>query len=161
MSEDRRESDGSGAGRRDDERSDEDRDGSERNDDRPRDTSSLIWTMRIVSAVLILALAAYVVYSGMQPDRPVDFEYRLRTEDVRDVGSQYALPIEIENVGTGAAERVMVTVALKDAQGETVQAVSSEFGLIGSRERLSGEVWFRHDPRTYEPVVTVTSFALP
>lgn len=66
-----------------------------------------------VSAILLAALIAFLVWDAFQPSRPAAFETKIEAASRR--GSQIYVPVVVRNVGDEAARMVQVKVTAEGA----------------------------------------------
>jgi uncharacterized protein (TIGR02588 family) len=119
------------------------------------------WTTFTISVVLILAFVGLVAYLARadRGDPPV-IEAMPRTDEVRQEGNAYYLPIAVTNLGSQTAETVLVRAEFAGGAGD---AETAEFTIdfLASDETAEGTVVFAADPRAGELTVAVISFQPP
>lgn len=123
----------------------------------PRARTAAEWITLAVSAGLILAVVALVVWtSGDGGGQPPTIVATPLTATIREAEGRYYLPIEVTKRGARAAEEVVVRAELTTA-GETAGA---EFTLVvlAAGETLEATVAFAADPAAGELAVGVVSF---
>ncbi len=103
------------------------------------------WSVFAVSAVLIVAVLAFLVYeSATIGDAPPDIHVQIGTPEERS--GYFAVPITATNKGDHTAEGVHIQIALRAAGGKEE---TGEFEIQFLPRRGSREAWatFKNDPR--------------
>jgi uncharacterized protein (TIGR02588 family) len=93
------------------------------------------WLERLaswMSAALLAALVAFLVWDAARPDLPAAF--RVRVEEPSVVGGQLHVPVIVENVGDRAARAVEVSVSSGD-RGSPAEAAFTIDWLPGRSSR--------------------------
>jgi len=132
------------------------------NDDRDKDNadkappSILMWAVRGVSALLVVGLLGYLIWSAVQPTVEVRFAFEVKTEDCAQREGRWVLPVEVTNESTISAHDVTYAISLSDGTEKMVTLL-----LIGPNEQLTHEFWFDEDPRGRAAKCQVTSYLLP
>lgn len=126
-----------------------DEQGKQMGDEQKRDTGRKIaeWVTMSVSSLLLLAVAGYLVYEGLKDKSPyaapdLQFFY----DEVRQVGGQYVLPVEVRNEGDRTLQQFKGEVSGKDAQGKEIKR---EFTIDYFGEHTSRRLFlpFESNPR--------------
>lgn len=115
----------------------------------PRDTSrrsTAEWTSLAVSLGLILTLVALLAYDYLTNNgQPATIGVRLNTEQIRQSGERYYLPVEVENSGRAAATQVQVEITLEEA-GQEMKSTNFTIDFLDGGETAHAVVIFESDP---------------
>jgi uncharacterized protein (TIGR02588 family) len=101
------------------------------------------WVTMGVSALLILALAGYLVVEGMKPQPPyVRAEARPLIEQVRQQGERYILPVEVANHGERTLRDITMELRYVSPGGKEE---TREFTIDYLGEKSSQSLYFYFD----------------
>jgi len=127
----------------------------------PEGRSVAEWTTLAISvAILALALAAITWLSFGSDSGPTTIAVTPLTDEVRQEGDAWYLPIEVTNEGDRTAEDVVVEVDLDTGQGEPTTAELT-FTFLASDEKARGTVIFSSDPASGNLTARPVSFREP
>ena len=87
------------------------------------------WVVRFVSVAVFAAMVGLIVYKVASEDQPIAFDTKVVTEDIRQEGDQFFIPVEVSNGGSRTAKRVQMEL---DVGGETSEI---EIDMIGASEK--------------------------
>jgi len=114
------------------------------------------WVTLGVSALIVLALAGLVVFQTItQGTRPPEIEVKPLTEEVKQIGENYYLPIEVSNRGELAVEAVEVEVELR-VEGKEPETIGFTVPFLAGLETDTQTVVLSDDPREGELSHTVS-----
>jgi uncharacterized protein (TIGR02588 family) len=96
------------------------------------------WTSLIVSAIIVFGLAAYLLIESRRPESDhVPAHVRVRTDQARQVGRQYVLPVEVFNRGRRTLRELSLEVTYTSREGQDEQReVLLDYVGEGSRETV-------------------------
>jgi uncharacterized protein (TIGR02588 family) len=118
------------------------------------------WVTLGISTLIVLALAGLVVFQAItQGTRPPQIEIEPLTEEVKQVGESYYLPISVTNSGDKAVEAVEVEVELR-VEGDEPETIGFTVQFLAGLETDTHTVILSGDPRSGELTFT-TSFHEP
>ena len=108
-----------------------------------------------VSAFVVLALVALIVFNRYNKgDKPASISAVAEIEQLREVRSQFYLPVEVTNTGNRTAEAVKIAGTVG---GETRDF---EISFLDGEEKARGTLVFTQDPRA-QLKLEVISFREP
>ncbi|HET6512727.1 MAG TPA: hypothetical protein VFH43_11085 [Candidatus Kapabacteria bacterium] len=108
-----------------------------------------------VSAFVVLALVALIVFNRYNKgDKPASISAVAEIEQLREVRSQFYLPVEVTNNGNRTAEAVKIAGTVG---GETRDF---EISFLDGEEKARGTLVFTQDPRA-QLKLEVISFREP
>ena len=115
------------------------------------------WITFLASAALILSVAGYMLYQGMQEESPIIVpEIHPLYDRAERQGDTYVLPVEVRNTGDRTLRDLKVEAAYTDADGRA-QAREHVIDYLGERARETLYFYFDDDPRnldlTFRPLV--------
>jgi uncharacterized protein (TIGR02588 family) len=114
------------------------------------------WVTLGVSVAIVLALAGLVLFQWLsQGTRPPEISVEPNTEQVRQVGDLYYLPIRVTNGGEKAVEVVEVETELR-VEGEEPETVGFTVQFLAGRESDEFTVVLSGDPREGELSHTIS-----
>ena len=87
------------------------------------------WAVRFVSVAVFAAMVGLIVYKVASEDQPIAFDTKVITQDIRQEGDQFFIPVEVSNGGSRTAKRVQMEL---DVGGETSEI---EIDMIGASEK--------------------------
>ena len=131
------------------------------NEERPPEAARPDWVERLatlISAALVLAVIAVLVWDAVHPDRPAALDASAGTP--RMVGGHWHVPIVVKNSGDVAVQEVSVNVGLEhpDTSGKDIdiridwlpgrseREIDAVFAVDPSRGKLRAEVERFDDP---------------
>jgi uncharacterized protein (TIGR02588 family) len=115
-------------------------------------------TFAVASAILLLVAALLAVRGLSGEDRPADVV--VERSVVRQIGSQFYLPVTVHNRGDRTAEAVQVVAELTRG-GTVVEEGEQTVDFLSGHEREQVEFVFSEDPGSGELTVRAASFLLP
>lgn len=121
----------------------------------------LEWTVRGISAAVLLALFLYMVWAALQPAAEAEILVDINRGQIEPRGSSWVVPVDIVNQSGNAVSDVVFSVALVDDDGEVVEEESATIGLLGQRESAAAELWFDANPNDYTLRADVGSYKFP
>lgn len=89
------------------------------------------WIARMVSLALLLLLAGTIVYQIIQPHKDIAFNVSVKSDEIREQGGAYLIPIDVTNVGTDTARDVKLSL---ETGSETTDI---EMKMIGQKETIT------------------------
>jgi uncharacterized protein (TIGR02588 family) len=114
------------------------------------------WVTLGVSTLIVLALAGLVVFQTLtQGTKAPEIEVKPLIEEVRQVGENYYLPIEVSNRGDLAVEAVEVELELR-AEGQEPETIGFTVPFLAGLETDTQTVVLAGDPREGELSYTVS-----
>lgn len=111
-----------------------------------------------ISGLLILAVAAVLVWQEVRTKEPPSFE--VRSGDVRKAGEEYHVTLHLRNNGDEAAQQVEIEARLLREGAEPSEAKVTIDWAPGQSSR-KGTVVFAEDPRQGELELRVVGYAEP
>lgn len=111
-----------------------------------------------LSALLLLAASALLVWEGTRPYRPARFESRV--EQVRVVDGRHYLRITVENSGRESVQGLGVRLELKSGD-EVVDSASAVLDWLPEGSSRSVVLILEHDPALYEQVFRFEGYQVP
>ena len=125
------------------------------------DSSGPDWVERlatIISAALVLAVIAVLVWDAVHPDRPAALDASTGTP--RAVGSHWHVPIIVRNSGDVAVQEVSVSVALAHPD-TSVKDIDIRIDWLPGRSQREIDAVFPVDPSRGKLTAEVRSFDEP
>lgn len=122
--------------------------------------TALEWTVRLVSAAVLLALTGYIVWTAFQPTVNPHFEFAFEIADMEERDGQWVVPLDVTNRGTSTLENVVVRLQLLDGE-RVIEEPEVTFALIGEEEVQKAEFWFTSEPVGYLLKPSVVGYRLP
>ena len=124
------------------------RGGDEKPGDQPSGPRKLAeWVSLGVSALLILALATYLVLQARRGNDPyVPAEARPLLDQVRQVGTMFILPVEITNGGRRTLRALKVEVTHQGPDGKD-ESQELDLDYLGERSTQKVYLYFDRHPR--------------
>ncbi len=119
------------------------------------------WSGYLLSALLLSSLMGYVLWGAFQEPAPIAFDYQVGSEQLREHGGGWVLPIDIHNQGGEGILDLTITAELLDDEGEVIDEAEISLPLLGPDETASVEVGFDEDPRLHTLNFNVGSYTLP
>ncbi|MDQ3698326.1 MAG: hypothetical protein M3373_09920 [Gemmatimonadota bacterium] len=110
-----------------------------------------------VSALIILAIVAFLMWEGTRPAILPTFELRLG--DPQRVGDVYYVPVRVRNGGTRAARGVAIRVEV--AGGDPGPGAEVTLEWVPAKSERAGFAVLDEDPRGRALTARVTSFDPP
>ena len=112
--------------------------------------SLLEWGVRIVSLSVLAILVGYLVLLGSRESIPAQFNIDMRFDEVEQRGSDWVLPLRVENTSTESVTELTLGVSLDTADGPVERTTT--IYILGEGERVSLELMFpeRPDPSQTE-----------
>jgi uncharacterized protein (TIGR02588 family) len=124
----------------------------------PARTAAEWATFAAASAILLVVVALLAVRGLQGADRPADVV--VERSPLRQVGSQFYLPVTVHNRGDRTAEAVQVVAELTRG-GTVVEAGEQTVDFLSGAEREQLEFVFTQDPSSGEVTVRAASFLVP
>ncbi len=128
--------------------------------DRPTGRKLAEWLTLGLSVALVLGVATFLVYSALQ-DHPrfVPLEVRVLTEDARESGGHFIVPVEVRNLGRRSLKEITVRFSHSSAEGKKE---SGDFVIDHLGEGASHQAYLYLDqhPRAAKPDVTASDYQL-
>lgn len=112
----------------------------------------------IISAVLVVAVVAVLVWDAVHPDRPVSLDVSTGTPTA--VGRHWHVPIVVRNSGDVAAQEVNVSVSLQHPD-TTVRDIDIRIDWLPGRSERAIDAVFAVDPSRGKLTAEVQSFDEP
>ena len=116
----------------------------------------LVWSVRGLSLLLILALLAYLVRNALQPNEAPSFTFEIMTDDCEQRLGRWVLPVSIMNEGDVSTHTLTYEVSVGQSDTQEIDLL-----LLGPREQLTHEFWYDEDPRGKSIECRVISYLLP
>lgn len=112
----------------------------------------------IISAVLVVAVVAVLVWDAVHPDRPAALDASTGTPHA--VGRHWHVPIIVRNSGDVAAQEVNVSVSLQHPD-TTVRDIDIRIDWLPGRSERAIDAVFAVDPSRGKLTAEVQSFDEP
>lgn len=105
------------------------------------------WISLGISILLILGMAAYLVYQGLQPHPPyLPIAVRPLWSQMEHGGGRYLLPLEVKNQGRRTARQLVVEVESTGPEGKPEKREIT-VDYLGERSTQKVYLSFDRDPR--------------
>ena len=118
------------------------------------------WFSLGVSALLILGLAGYLVFQGLQLQPPyVPVEARPLLDQARPEGERFILPIEVVNRGDRTLRDLTLEIRSLDRDGKE-QSRELQIDYLGERSSQKAFVYLERDPATAQVEVAPQLYLL-
>lgn len=118
------------------------------------------WSMRGLSALILMLLFGFLVYGTMQPAVGPNFVMSVQHEKIEQRRNGWAVPITITNKGTVAIGDVIYQVMGTASDGSPLNTKQGRIAILGSGESVDAEVWFARDPHGAELRLQVDTYTL-
>ena len=110
-------------------------------------TSPWEWVVGVVSALLVLGAAGFMMYEGFTaPESPP--RITLQVDTVIEAEHGYVVEFRASNEGYSTAAGLLVQGELKSDTG-TVETSEATIDYVPSQSHRSGGLFFSEDPRRY------------
>lgn len=124
---------------------------------RPAGRKLAEWVTLTLSALLVLGVAAYLVYEALRETAPfASVEVQVRTERAQQKGGRYIVPVEVRNGGRQTLKDLKLEVTYRWADGA---AERGDVLIDYLGERSSHTVYLYFDRAPEDLQVTATPFA--
>jgi uncharacterized protein (TIGR02588 family) len=117
------------------------------------------WIMAAVGFALVAATIVVIAY-GALTDRGSPPQISVRAESIVPVDNGYLVTVSAENRGDRTAADVKLEGALMKG-GATVEKSEMSFQYLPPRSKRRGGLFFTHDPRTMQLVLTPRGYQSP
>jgi uncharacterized protein (TIGR02588 family) len=122
-------------------------------------TPLLEWIMAAVGFALVSATIGFIAYDALT-DRGAPPDIHARAGHVVPLGTRYLVTISAMNRGDRTAADVKIEAELK--KGDlTVEKTEASFQYLPARSEREGGVYFMHDPRSLQLVLTPRAYQKP
>lgn len=118
------------------------------------------WTARAISALSILSLFGFLIYSASQPHVGPNFKFAIAQDKIEERLNGWAVPLTITNRGTVAISEFIYEVKMRDATMSEFDVKRGRVAIFGAGESVDTEVWFDSDPRDAEFEFRVDAYSL-
>ena len=132
---------------------------SQNGDSRPA-PSFVEWAARAVSALSLLALFGFLIYSATKPHIGPNFKYEIAYDKIEERRNGWAVPINITNRGTVAISEFIYEVRMRSASMSEFDVKRGRVAVFGAGESVATEVWFDRDPRDADFEFRVDAYTL-
>ncbi len=104
------------------------------------------WITMILSAMIVLAVAGYLVYGITQPDEPfVASQVRVLKDQARRQGQAWIVPVEVHNRGSQTLRRLLVDITWPgDARPPESRRLQIDY--LGERATHTSYLYLPTDP---------------
>ena len=118
------------------------------------------WVTFGVSALVVVALAGYLVYDGLREDGPaVPIEVTVQLEQAAPAGERFVVPIEVRNAGRRTLTNVKVEVTQTGAAGSPLTS-SFDIDYLPKSSRETLYLYIDAHPRTAKLAARATEYRL-
>jgi len=108
-------------------------------------TSVSEWIVAIVSAALVLAVLAFLVYDGLRSPR-TPAAITIESDSIQAAGPGYLVLFRARNRGRTTAAQVVVEGTLEAGSGE-IETSQTTLDYVPAEGEQRGGLYFRQDPR--------------
>lgn len=117
------------------------------------------WLAAAIGLVLLVASVGYLVYDALagdgQPPAPA-----VRASSIEQHGERFLVRVQVANESRATAADLRVEGELRRG-AEVVERSETQFAFLPGRSVREGGLFFRHDPRTVELVLSARSYQKP
>ena len=127
---------------------------------RPAGRKLAEWVTTGVSLVLVLGVAGFLVYEGMNQDSKfVGAEVKVLVEQAVERGGKFVVPVRVENRARRTLKDFKVLVTYRSASGER-QSEDVVIDYVGERASATVYVYIDRDPRGAEVEAKAAGYRL-
>ena len=127
---------------------------------RPAGRKLAEWVTTGVSLVLVLGVAGFLIYEGMNQDSMfVGADVKVLVEQAVERGGKYVVPIRVENQARRTLKDFKVRVTYRSASGER-ESEDVVIDYVGERASATVYVYIDRDPRGAEMEARASGYRL-
>lgn len=110
------------------------------------------WVSLGISALLILSIAAYLLWEGVTAQQTaVPVDVKVRPDRTQQAGERYVLPVEVRNNGQVTLRDLRIVVELAGADaGADAGPREIDIDYLGQRSGQTLYLYFDRDPRSLD-----------
>lgn len=117
------------------------------------------WLVAAIGLVLLVASIGYLTYDAVAGNGDVPVP-TLRVTGIEPQGTHFLVRLQVVNAGRATAADLRVDGELR-RDGEVVERSETTFDYLPGRSAREAGLFFRHDPRALELVLTARSYQQP
>ncbi|MFN3648339.1 MAG: hypothetical protein ACK47B_02060 [Armatimonadota bacterium] len=118
------------------------------------------WISLGISVLLILGLSGYLLWQGLGAETEhIPVQVRPLWGEVRPLGGEYVVPIEVENQGRRTVRDLRIGITYVGEQGEEVEQ-DTTIDYLGERSKTRVFVYVPTDPRQAQLEATPSLYRL-
>jgi uncharacterized protein (TIGR02588 family) len=116
------------------------------------------WVSLVVSVLLIVGLAGYLLYEALQSNEPlVPVEVQPSFNQVTEANGRFILPVNIANRGQQTLRSLKIEVDYRSLDSTTA-TIETLLDYLGERSEQTAYFYFEEDPRKLDVKVRPASY---